>query len=155
LHFIAKVELWRGWFLDWYLTAIGTIPVERGSGGREAIDRAVELVKGGGCLGIFPEGTRSTTGELGRGRSGSIVIASQTRAPLLPVYIEGSYESLPTGAKKVRRQPMSIYTGEPFELTDEQCDITDRKRLRESADFLMRKIAAAREKYVGAGENPD
>ena len=148
VRFMAKVELWGGCFLRWYLTNIGTIPVERGSGGREAIDIAVDVVNTGGCLGMFPEGTRSKTGELGRGRSGAIVIAARTKAPLLPVYIEGSFESLPSGAKGVKFHPLVVYTGEPFELTPEQCDLTDRTTMHATAEMVMGKIAAAKAKYV-------
>jgi 1-acyl-sn-glycerol-3-phosphate acyltransferase len=152
VRFIAKVELWRGGFMNWYLTSIGTIPVERGGGGRDAIEEAIECVKQGACLGIFPEGTRSTTGEIGRGRSGFLVIAARTKAPLLPVLIEGTFESLPTGAKKPKAHPIVAYTGEPFELTDEQCDLTDRRRMHDTVEMVMSRIAGARKKYVNAGE---
>ena len=148
VRFMAKKELWGGKFLSWYLSSIGTISVDRGGGGRKAIEDAVAVVKAGGCLGIFPEGTRSKDGELGRGRSGAIVIAARARAPLLPVYIQGSFESLPIGAKKVKWHPIVIYTGEPFELTEEQCDLTNRAMLRETATMVMEKIAAARAKYI-------
>jgi 1-acyl-sn-glycerol-3-phosphate acyltransferase len=145
---MAKVELWGGKFLRWYLTSIGTIPVDRGSGSREAIDKAAGIIKAGGCLGIFPEGTRSKTGEMGRGRSGTIVIAALTRAPMLPVYIEGTFESLPTGARKPKGQPITVYTGDLFELTEEQCDLDNRRMVRATADMVIAKIAAAKDKYV-------
>jgi 1-acyl-sn-glycerol-3-phosphate acyltransferase len=148
VRFLAKKELWGGKFLSWYLTSIGTISVDRGGGGRQAIEDAVEEVQKGGCLGIFPEGTRSKDGNLSRGRSGAIIIAAHAGAPILPVYIEGTFESLPAGGKKVKHHPISIYTGEPFELTEEQCDITNRALLKETANMVMEKIAAARAMYV-------
>ena len=148
LRFMAKRELWKGKFLSWYLTSIGSIAVERGGGGRAAIDSAVEDTRNGACLGMFPEGTRSKDGEFGRSRSGVVVIASRVRAPLLPVYIDGTYESLPTAAKGVKFHPIKVYTGEPFELTDEQCDLTNRPMIRETAEFVMDKIADARAMYV-------
>ncbi len=148
VRFLAKIELWGTGFLKWYLTNIGTIPIERGSGGKDAIDLAVEIAKAGGCLGIFPEGTRTKTGELGRGRSGAIVIAARTGAPLLPVYIEGTYQSLPSGASRVKFNPIVAYTGEPFELTPEQRDLNDRVTMRKTAELVMAKIAEARERYV-------
>lgn len=149
VRFMAKKELWGGKFLSWYLSSIGTISVDRGGGGRKALEDAVAVVKGGGCLGIFPEGTRTKDGELGRGRSGAIVVAARAGAPLLPIYIQGTFESLPIGAKKVKWHPIVVYTGEPFELTEEQCDLTNRPMLRETAKMVMEKIAAARAKYVG------
>ncbi len=150
--FMAKVELWSGRFLSWYLTSIGTIPVERGTGGREAIDKSVQVVQAGGCLGIFPEGTRSRDGRLQRGRSGAVIIAAKANAPILPVYIEGSFEAFPRGAKKVARHPLTVYTGEPFELTPEQRDLTNRAMLRESAELIMSRIADVRKKYIDDGK---
>jgi 1-acyl-sn-glycerol-3-phosphate acyltransferase len=149
---MAKAELWSGSFLSWYLTSIGAIPVERGSGGREAIDKSVAAVQAGGCLGIHPEGTRSKDGSLQRGRSGVIVVAARARATVLPVYIEGSFEAYPRGAKKVKKHPLTVYTGDPFELTEEQCDLTNRAMLRDTATLVMEKIAGARRKYVDDGK---
>jgi len=148
VRFMAKRELWGGKFLSWYLNSIGTVPVDRGSGSRSALQNAVDVVKAGGCLGIFPEGTRTKTGELGKGRSGAVVIAASTQAKLLPVFIEGTFESLPSGGKKVKCHPIEVYTGEPFTLTEKQCDLDDRRMLHETAEMVMAKIGAAKEKYV-------
>jgi 1-acyl-sn-glycerol-3-phosphate acyltransferase len=150
VRFMAKRELWGGKFLSWYLNSIGTIAVDRGSGSQDALSKAIDVVKGGGCLGIFPEGTRTKTGELGRGRSGAVIVAASTHATLLPVYIEGTLESMPTGSRKVKFHPIVVYTGEPFDLTEEQCDLNDRRMLHETAEMVMAKIASAKEKYVKA-----
>ena len=148
VRFMAKRELWGGRFLSWYLNSIGTVPVDRGSGSKDALQNAIDVVKAGGCLGIFPEGTRTKTGELGRARSGAVIVAVSTKAKLLPVYIEGTFQSLPSGAKKLRFHPIVVYTGDPFSLTEEQCDLSDRRKVRETAEMLMAKIVGAKEKYV-------
>ena len=66
---LAKAELWKLHGLTWVLTGMGQIPLNRGAGDAHAFDRAVEELRGGACIGIFPEGTRSK-GEPLRARSG-------------------------------------------------------------------------------------
>ena len=60
-----------------------------------AIEQACDVIKDGGVLGIFPEGTRSKTGEIGKAKSGAALIAMQTKADILPVskrFSTGTYK---------------------------------------------------------------
>lgn len=66
---LAKAELWKTPGLAPILNGMGQIPVERGKGDTHAMDRALEQLRGGACIGIFPEGTRSQGKEL-RARAG-------------------------------------------------------------------------------------
>lgn len=66
---LAKAELWKVRGLGPILDGMGQIPIERGVGDREALARAIETLRGGACIGVFPEGTRSMGREL-RARSG-------------------------------------------------------------------------------------
>jgi 1-acyl-sn-glycerol-3-phosphate acyltransferase len=66
---LAKSSLWKIKGLDRVLNGMGQIPIERGRGDAAAFDRAIAELRGGACLGIFPEGTRSLGREL-RARSG-------------------------------------------------------------------------------------
>ena len=65
---LAKSSLWKPG-LGWVLDGMGQIPIDRGAGDARALDRAVEELQAGGCIGVFPEGTRSLGREL-RARSG-------------------------------------------------------------------------------------
>jgi 1-acyl-sn-glycerol-3-phosphate acyltransferase len=69
LRFLARADLWKMRGLGPILTAIGQIPIERGSGDRGALDRAVEALRGGAAVCVFPEGKLSN-GERLRARSG-------------------------------------------------------------------------------------
>ena len=73
--------------MGWLLRALGAFPVERGKGDAGALDRAREIVRRRGVLGMFIEGTRSKTGALGRPKSGTAMIAQQTGAGVLPCAI--------------------------------------------------------------------
>jgi 1-acyl-sn-glycerol-3-phosphate acyltransferase len=66
---LAKSSLWKNKLLGAVLTGMGQIPIERGSGDSRALDRAIEELRGGACIGIYPEGTRSL-GRALRARSG-------------------------------------------------------------------------------------
>lgn len=86
IYFMAKKELF--WFpLGLIMKALGAFPVDRGNGDRGALDRADEIIRTGKILGIFPEGTRSKSGEPLRPKSGVAVIAKDTHADILPVGI--------------------------------------------------------------------
>src|SRR5438270_3356736 len=66
---LAKASMWKNRWLGVVLTGMGQIPIERGSGDAGALDRAIEELRGGACIGIYPEGTRSL-GRVLRARSG-------------------------------------------------------------------------------------
>src|SRR5947209_5026546 len=66
---LAKSSMWKNKLLGAILTRMGQIPIERGSGDSGALDRAIEELRKGACIGIYPEGTRSL-GRALRARSG-------------------------------------------------------------------------------------
>jgi len=70
IHALAKASLWRHRPVGWFLDKMGQIPVERGSGDAAAMTVATGCLTGGGCVGIFPEGTISRGKQL-RARSGA------------------------------------------------------------------------------------
>ena len=88
IHFMGKEELFRSGFLAWLLgKQCGSFPVSRGKGDTNALARAEQLIVERKWMGIFPEGTRSKTGELGRFKSGASLIAAKTQAYVLPVAV--------------------------------------------------------------------
>ena len=143
VYFLAKQELFKGFIVGWFMRNSGQVPVRRGQG-KDAVEVAVNLLNNGKCICIFPEGTRSRTGEMMKPRTGIVVIASQVNVPILPVLIEGTFEMMPPKAQfpkfwsKVR-----ITYGEPFYLTEDQKDISSGKeKMRETAEMIMSKIKA-------------
>ena len=81
--FMAKEELFKNKLLGGLISSLGAFPVARGKGDTTAIDTATEILQGSGVLMVFPEGTRSKTGHLQRGRSGASVLAARTNANIL------------------------------------------------------------------------
>lgn len=87
LTFMAKAELFRLPFIGHMFTWVKAFPVERGSGDTGAVDFAIDSVREGKVLAMFPEGTRSKDGKLGRAKSGCAVIAGAAKAPVVPVAV--------------------------------------------------------------------
>ncbi len=85
--FMAKSELFRNKAFAWLIGSLGAFPVERGAGDTAAIDRAIDNVRHGTNLLIFPEGTRSKDGRVGRGKTGVALVAARAGADVIPVGI--------------------------------------------------------------------
>ena len=87
---LAKAELWDVKGLGPILNGMGQVPIKRGSGDKEALSKAIETLRAGACIGVFPEGTRSRGKEL-RARSGVARLALEVpEAHVTLVAIEGT-----------------------------------------------------------------
>ncbi len=92
VSFMAKAELFSAPILKTLLPHIRAFPVKRGLSDREALRSGLKLLKEGNVLGLFPEGTRSKTGELGKGLSGAGFFALRSNAHVVPCAIIGPYK---------------------------------------------------------------
>jgi 1-acyl-sn-glycerol-3-phosphate acyltransferase len=91
LHWMAKSQLFRGPFLEWFLPHMGAFPVRRGQGDEESVTTALTILRRGGVLVMYPEGGRSRSGTIGTSaRPGLGRLALQSGAPVVPVAIIGS-----------------------------------------------------------------
>ncbi|MEV6344623.1 lysophospholipid acyltransferase family protein [Actinoplanes sp. NPDC051851] len=119
--FWAKAEYFsapglRGWLNRTVVNGMGSIPVER-AGGRAvlaAFDAAVPILRGGGLVAVFPEGTRSPDGRLYRGRTGAVRLAAQAGVPIVPVGITGTDRIRPRGSRFARPHPISLSFAPPM-----------------------------------------
>ncbi|ADQ04680.1 phospholipid/glycerol acyltransferase [Caldicellulosiruptor owensensis OL] len=126
VYFMAKSELFRIWWLAPIIKAFGAFPVKRGKSDIGAIKRAIEVIKSGNILGIFPEGKRNRTKEIIlKGEKGVATIIKATGAKVLPVGISGKI--VPFGRIKVR-------IGRPMEFKDNSLDN------QEIVDTIMNEI---------------
>ena len=138
LRFMAKAELFKVPVLGFIIRHLNAFPVERGKGDTGAIDYAVETIKSRHCLLIFPEGTRSKTGELLRPRSGISVIAHRTGADVLPVSIAFSH------GRRFRSRVVVTY-GEVIPFADLGLSEGTPSEIKGAARKIMEKIQKQRD----------
>ena len=117
LHILYKAELRKLPILNIGFDLVGFIPVDRGN--REQTTRAVNLavarLNAGGSFFVFPEGTRSRTGELLPFRKGAFVMAIRAGVPIVPVAISGARDAMKKGSPIIRPATVRLRLGEPIE----------------------------------------
>lgn len=124
VHYMAKKEYFDGKFA-WFFKMAGCISVNRSIKDTEASNQALELLKEGYAVGLFPEGTRNRTQEkLLPFKYGAVSMAKKTNAYIVPVGISGEY--------KFRSKNLTINIGEPFKI--------DNISLEEANNLLKEKI---------------
>jgi 1-acyl-sn-glycerol-3-phosphate acyltransferase len=109
VHFLAKAELFKNAFAGKVMRAINTIPVDRGNVSMSTLKAAMKVLKDGGVLGVFPEGTRVRGDQAQKPKpmEGFVVFALKTKSPILPVHIEGKFKF---------RGKVTITFGKPISL---------------------------------------
>jgi len=113
---VFAASKWRGKFAGWLMQIFAdAIFVERGEPDRQAIARALEVVRQGGALGVAPEGTRSRTGGLIEGKPGTVYLASRSGAPILPIAVWGQEQAMWHWAH-LRRPEIHVRIAEPVSL---------------------------------------
>lgn len=128
VHFMAKEELFHLPILKNILPSIKAYPVKRGMSDREAFRTTLKLLKDGHVVGLFPEGTRSKTGELGKGLAGAGFFALKADAKVMPCAIIGNYKPF--------RQVKVIY-GKPLDFSELQAR---RASAEEATEVIMNEI---------------
>lgn len=107
VHFMAKEELFEAPILKNLLPSIKAFPVKRGMSDRQAMRKALAILKEGNVVGLFPEGTRSKDGELQKGLSGAGFFALRGNAVVMPCAIIGPYKPL---------RPLKVVYGKPIDI---------------------------------------
>ncbi|WP_126427341.1 lysophospholipid acyltransferase family protein [Brevibacillus marinus] len=131
VHFMAKEELFRVPILSYFITLFGAYPVRRGAGDRAAIRATLEILQNGHVVGMFPEGSRSKTGQLKPGQPGVALFALKSDAQVVPAAIIGPYRLF---------RPVKVIYGKPLDLSRFKQGKPDSGTLREATDFIMQHI---------------
>ena len=141
VFFLAKAEYFRSWKTRWFFQGAATIPVERGGpNSTAALQAAIDALRDGKLVGIFPEGTRSPDGRLHRGKTGVARMALEARVPVIPVACVGTFEAWPYDRKFPRRGRTEIRFGKPLTFERHYDTPTDRFVLRSVTDEIMYEI---------------
>lgn len=144
LHFIAKQEHFititqSNWHRLWgkYATPI---PIDR-SKGKEALRSALLYLKKSAVIIIYPEGTRSLTGKIQKGKTGIARLALWANVPIIPLGIKGTFEILPKGETIPRFKKATLNFGKPIYFDKYYSRRITKKLLRTITDNIMKEIA--------------
>lgn len=135
VHFMAKEELFNVPLLGKLVPHLNAFPVKRGMSDREALRKGLNILKEGKVLGLFPEGTRSKDGELGKGLAGAGFFALRTDADVLPCAIIGPYKSF---------QPLKVVYGKPIAIEELR---KTKASAEETTDKIMEAIKQLLEEH--------
>ena len=135
IHFMAKEELFAIPGLKWIIPKINAFPVRRGAADRTAIRHAISLLQKGEVLGVFPEGTRSKTGMLGKPEPGIAMIALKAGVPIIPAAIIGTNK---VGKDGCILPKFIIKYGKPIIVNREK---TDKEAMENLSATIMQEIS--------------
>lgn len=135
VYFMAKAELFKVPVLKTLLPKIYAFPVKRGLSDRDALRKGISILKEGGALGLFPEGSRSKDGKLGKGMAGVGFFALRSNAVIVPCAVIGPYKPF---------KKLQVVYGKPIDVTEMK---KERASSEEVTEVVMKEIGLLLDKY--------
>lgn len=139
VHFMAKRELFQIPVLGWLIRQLNAFPVQQRGADRRAIRHALEVLRSGKVVGIFPEGTRGNGRVLLKPQPGCVLLAAKARVPIVPMAITGAEKVVPTGKLFPRPAKIRVFVGEPIYLSFDGSG-PSRENLAQYSQLVMEKI---------------
>ncbi|MBD3163895.1 1-acyl-sn-glycerol-3-phosphate acyltransferase [Candidatus Woesearchaeota archaeon] len=141
-RFLAKKEHFDTFFQNLWHRYLKAIPIDRQTGGREGLRKAVEHLKNGGWIMIYPEGTRTLTGKMQRAKTGVARLALIAHVPVVPMGVTNSFEIWPKWKKLPKKGKMAeLFIGKPLYFNEYYGKENDKEALRKVTTIIMKKIA--------------
>lgn len=142
MHFMARRTLFRNPIFRAIIVSYNAFAIERDSADVKGVKEAIRRLESGALLLVFPEGTRTGDGSIGRMKPGIGMLAERAAVPIVPVLIDGAYEVLPKGALLPRiRGRISIVFGKPLPPSD---DTTAANRIYDAVVGLKGELSGCR-----------
>jgi 1-acyl-sn-glycerol-3-phosphate acyltransferase len=117
IHFMARETLFRNALFRRLIGSLNAFPVERNSADLGAMHEALRRLRDGSLLLLFPEGTRTRDGNVGRLHPGLTILAMRSEAAVVPVSIEGAFRCWPRGRKIFRPGRIRVMFGRPMRVS--------------------------------------
>lgn len=114
LNYLARKTLFKNAAFAFLIRVLDAIEIDRDRGGLSGLKEMLKRLKLGEAVLMFPEGTRTSDGEVGQLKPGFIPIARRSEVPLVPIAVVGAYDCLPKGSRLPTCQPIAVVVGEPL-----------------------------------------
>ena len=144
ITYVGKAEYMDDWKTKYLFPALGMVPIDRsgGTASQAALDTAARILESGELFGIYPEGTRSRSGNLHKGRTGVARLSMRTGAPIVPVGLRGTLEVQPPDQPAPKPfMTVQVNFGKPIDPSRFRARDGDPLLYREITDELMFEIA--------------
>lgn len=146
-HFMARDTLFRNPLMGAFLRRVGVIPLDRDRGDVKAMKTAIQLLRDGAAVALFPEGTRSPDGTLQPAKPGIGFLVAKGNAPVVPVYVHGSYEAWSKHSGGLKRKPVTVIFGQLITQEEIRGLGDGREAYGLIGDLIMKRIAELKEKF--------
>jgi 1-acyl-sn-glycerol-3-phosphate acyltransferase len=144
MNYLARDTLYKVPLLKQAIHFLDAIPIDREGGGLAGLKETLKRLKAGELVLIFPEGTRTHDGEVAPLKPGFIAVARRSRAPLIPVAIDGAFQAWPRTSWLPRLSRLAVVIGEPIP-PDQIAELADDDLLAELEQRILTCHSAARE----------
>jgi 1-acyl-sn-glycerol-3-phosphate acyltransferase len=138
VNFLARETLFHHWLFGRMITSVGTIPVKLGEGDISAIRKAIDILKQGRGICLFPEGTRSRDGKITPFKPGFGLLCRRGGAAVVPVVIDGAFECWPRHKKLFSHGSIVVNYGKA--IPAEQVKSMGNEKLAEVLTVTLRKM---------------
>ncbi|HZL88992.1 MAG TPA: lysophospholipid acyltransferase family protein [Pirellulaceae bacterium] len=140
MTYLGRTTLFENKLLAPIISFLDTIPIDREGGGLSGLKETLRRLKGGDMVLIFPEGTRTSDGQLQPLKPGFIAVARRSKVPLVPVALDGAYDIWPRTSPLPRGGRLAVVIGEPIsaaevsQLSDEELIEKLTRRIKQCLD---------------------
>lgn len=154
IRFMARDTLAASRLLGWWMRKVGVVLIDRSRGDVAGLKESLRVLREGGVICVFPEGTRTLTGKLRRPKGGVGFLISKAGVPVVPAYISGTFKAMPKGARWIKPARITVRYGEPI-LPERWAALGSGREIFEQIGMMvMEEIAKLRQQAGDAGPEP-
>ena len=148
IRYMSKLDNFKTPLVKTLFNNLGAFKIDRENPER-GWEKAKEIIRGGECVGIFPEGTRSRDGELGEFKTGAVRLAIEMQVPIVPMGIVGSRNALKKGNLVMKPTQVIVRVGDPIYYNDYNFDSVSYQDIKRLTDELRNTVWELRENLYG------
>ncbi len=141
VSFLARDSLFQVPVVGWVLKNTYAMPINRESAGTDSIRKSVAKLEQGFYVGMFPEGTRSTDGQLGVLKPGFLALVRRSNVPVIPVGIAGANAAFPKGSLIVQLASVCVVFGKPIDV-ETVAALSKKGREQEFMELVQVRLSA-------------